>query len=50
MNPGLRLKEKVRTKELTPQAAMTLLRQTDPTHANSRENATYRWLLRKGAL
>jgi len=50
MNTGMKLKEQVRTEQLTPQAAMNLLRQTDPKNANGRENATYRWLLRKGAL
>lgn len=47
---GLKLKERVRKEELTPQAAMNLLRQTDPSNANGSQNATYRWLLRQGAL
>ena len=44
---GLRLKQRVREESLTPQAAMNLLRQTDPVHAA--QTSTYRWLVARGA-
>lgn len=48
-NVGLKLRERVRQELLTPQQAINTLREVDPKNANARENATYRWLLRKGA-
>jgi hypothetical protein len=45
--PGLRLKERVRKEELTPQGAMDALRSADPVHAA--QSRTYRWLLERGA-
>jgi hypothetical protein len=44
---GLRLKQQVRAEKLTPQAALNLLRSTDPVHAS--QTATYRWLIQRGA-
>ena len=43
--PGLRLKERVRLKELTVAAAMTLLKEAEPTLHT--QTATWKWLLKR---
>ena len=45
--PGLRLKERVRNGELSPQAALNLLRQTDPLMADKTKTAD--WLKKRKA-
>jgi hypothetical protein len=47
LKPALRLNQRVRSEELTPQAALNLLRSTDPVHAA--QTSTYRWLIQRGA-
>lgn len=48
--PGLKLKQRVRAAELTPQEALQILRNVDPRHAVPAQNATVRWLMRHGAV
>jgi hypothetical protein len=48
--PGLKLKQRVRDGELTAQEALQILRNVDPRHAVSTQNATVRWLMRRGAV
>lgn len=45
--PGMKLKEQVRNKVMTPQEAMDKLRSVEPLASQTK---TYRWLLKHGAL